>query len=92
MSFDVAQAYIEMSHQQEQARIIRARANLAILRASTIPFIVNDVGQVKLRDRGYPAIDFAPSQNEWLVGNRKMLGDATALIEFLKRRAIGIKA
>ena len=89
MSFDVAQAYIEMSHQQEQTRIIRASANLAILRASTIPFIVEyGDGLIRIRDKSYPAIDFKLGQNEWLVGNRKMLGDAQALIDFLKRRAM----
>ena len=88
VSVDVKQAYREMVRQQESIHVARARVNLAVLRASTIPFIVDDVGQVKLRDRGYPAIDFSPGQNKWLVGGRTMLGDAGALIEFLKRKAL----
>jgi len=88
MSFDVKQAYREMVHQQESIYLNRAKANLAILRASTIPFIVESSGLVKVRDKGYPAIDFDPGQQVWLVGNRKMMGNATALIDWLKRRAL----
>lgn len=92
MSIDVKQAYREMVKQQEQVHVTRARANLAILRASTIPFIVDDAGQVKLRHAGYPAVDFAPALNRWTVGDRTMLGDANVLVEYLNRRALGIKA
>ncbi len=88
MSIDVKQAYREMVQQQESIHVARARANLAILRASTIPFIVEPSGLVKVRSLGYPAIDFDPGQNVWIVGNRKRMGDGQSLIDWLKRKAM----
>lgn len=84
MSFDVKQAYREMKREQENIHIARARKNEAILRASGLPFLFE--GIVKLRSQAFPAIDFDPGQQKWVVGDRVVLGDATALLAFLERR------
>jgi hypothetical protein len=79
----------EVNQAQAEARAKRKTANLAILRASTLPFIYrNNSDVVLVRDKGYPALDFWPNTNHWKVGNRNMAGDAQALIEFLKRKAM----
>ena len=79
----------EVNQAQAEARAKRKAVNLAILRASVLPFTYrnnNDV--VMVRSPGYPAVDFWPSTNHWKVGNRDMMGDASALIDYLRRKAM----
>ena len=79
----------EYHKDQSEARTRRKEANLAILRASVIPFVYrnnNDVVMVRLP--GYPKVDFWTTANHWKTGNRDMKGDANALIDWLKRRVM----
>ncbi len=77
-------------HAEEQAkREARKVANLAVLRATTIPFEYRNFGDVVLlRNKSYPGLDFYPGTNKWKVGARFMLGDAHELVLWLKRRAL----
>ena len=88
MIIDVKQAYRELAFDQELVHVARAKANISILRASTIPFTVEPSGLVKVRCQGYPAIEFDCGQGRWTVGNRTMMGSAESLIDFLKVRAM----
>lgn len=75
---------------KQQAARARKEANLAILRASTIPFQFRNGGDVVLlRGFGYPSLDFYPTKNKWYAGSgRETHGDASALVEWLKRRSL----
>lgn len=75
--------------EQAEKRRIRKEANLSILRSTTIPFEYRNGGDVvMLRNKAYPVIDFWPSTNKWLIGAKYGMGDAAALVEMLKRRAL----
>lgn len=86
---ETTELWREVRQGQAEARARRKATNLLILRASTLPFIYkNDNDHVMVRDRNYPALDFWPSTNHWKIGNRDMMGDAQALIDFLRLRAM----
>ena len=88
MSIDVKQAYREVIEHQESVHIARAKANIATLRASTSPLIVEPSGAVRIHGMGYPTILFDPGQGRWISGNKTIMGNAEALIEWLKRKAL----
>jgi hypothetical protein len=86
---ETTEMYREIRQDEQKKHADRKEANLSVLRASTLPFKFQNAGDVVLvRHRGYPAIDFWPTVNKWRVGDRYMMGDAQALIDFLKRRAL----
>lgn len=86
---EATEMWAEIRREEQEKAQKRKAANLAVLRASVIPFQIRNDGDVVLvRDKGYPGLDFWPSKNKWSVGGRTMMGDAGALIEFLKRRAL----
>lgn len=92
MSADVKQLYREMIREQEQKHVERARKNLAVLRASTLPFKFESNDTVTVRDKAYPVVEFSPSQNRWFAKGRWVLGDAQALIDWLWRHGPKRKA
>jgi len=86
---EVTEMWKEIHQEEQQKGEARKASNLVILRASTLPFQYRNGGDIVLiRNKAYPAIDFWPTRNKWRVGDRNMLGDAQALIDFLKRRAM----
>jgi hypothetical protein len=86
---EATELWREVHQTQAEALAKRKAANLEILRASTIPFVYrNNNDCVQVRSAGYPVLDFWPSTNQWKLGNRDMMGDANALLDYLKRRAM----
>lgn len=81
---------------KQQAARARKEANIAILRASTIPFQFRNGGDVVLvREKGYPSVDFWPSVDKWTMNGKTTHGDASALIKALwlqgpKRGKVGL--
>lgn len=86
---DVGDLYRDL-HAEERKRAEKRKAeNLAILRASVLPFEYRNGGDVVLiRDKAYPAVDFYPSTNKWRVGTRYVLGSAQQLLDWLKLRGM----
>ena len=86
---ETTQMWKDYHAEQAEKRSIRKEANLAILRATTIPFEYRNGGDVVLlRSTSYPAIDFYPSTDRWKIGSKPGTGDASALVELLRRRAM----
>lgn len=86
---ETTQMWAEVHAEQAEKRRLRKEVNLSILRATTIPFEYRNGGDVvMLRHKAYPAIDFWPSTNKWLIGAKPGMGDANALVELLRRRAL----
>jgi ribosomal protein L15E len=86
---ETTELWKEVHQSQAEARAKRKFANLEILRASVLPFTYrNDNDVVLVRDAHYPAITFWPSANHWKVGNRDMMGSASDLIDYLRRKAM----
>ncbi len=86
---ETTEMWRDIHQEQAEKRRLRKDVNLSILRATTIPFEYRNGGDVvMLRNRAYPSLDFWPSTNKWLIGSKYGLGDATALVDMLKRRAM----
>lgn len=85
---EIGDMWAEVRAEERVIHETRKVANLAALRVAVFdaPFHFKNGGDVVLvRDSRYPAVDFWPSTGKWRVGNRTMLGDAAALLDFLKR-------
>lgn len=81
------QLWREVHQGQAASRARRKKSNLAILRASSLPFIYrNDNDTVLMRDPRYPQIDFYCPMSKWIYNGRYVLGDAQALVEWLERK------
>lgn len=86
---DMGDLYRDLHAEERQRAEKRKAENLAILRASVIPFEYRNGGDVVLiRNRAYPSIDFYPTKNKWRVGTRYVLGSAQALLDWLRLRAM----
>lgn len=77
-------------HEEERVRAAERKVkNLETLRASRVPFVYQNGGDIVLiRSKGYPAVDFWPTKNRWRVGTRNMIGSAQNLLDWLKLRAM----
>lgn len=85
---EATEMWKEVREHEKKVHEERKGKNLAILRASPtrIDILVKNGGDVLLiRDRHYPSVDFYPSTNKWKVGNRMMMGNAEALLDWLGR-------
>lgn len=86
---DVGDLYRDLHTEERQRAEKRKVENLAVLRASVLPFEYRNGGDVVLiRSVGYPAVDFYPTKNKWRVGTRYVLGSAQQLLDWLKLRAM----
>ena len=77
----------QVNQTQAQSRTRRKEANLAILKASRLPFIfrnANDVAQV--RDERFPCVEYHLPTSKWKYHGRHILGDAQAFIDWMNRR------
>jgi hypothetical protein len=86
---ETSEIWSDYHKEQAEARTKRKESNLAILRASVIPFLCRDDGDVvRVCSPGYPEIIFWPSLNGWRIGNINVDGTAKDLINYLQRRAM----
>jgi len=84
---DVNTLWDSVNQTQAAARTRRKEKNLAILRASSLPFLYRNANDsVLIRDQRYPEADFSTLTSKWRYNGRHILGDATEFLAWLERK------